>query len=451
MPGVKRLIAAVSLVVLGCAALLVTATPGLAASHPMRAASSTFTASPTQLRGHGELAVISKAHQLYLIGARAGGVRRVALADPAHNPIWSHDGRWLAVTTQPASPKAHPVDEPTTVWLVSRAGNVVRRLTPAGQDVYHAAVAWSPRADQVAMSYTSGVGTPAVTMRLDVVDTSGRRASLGVAPLVAGFAWAPNGLHVAASLNTAPSGKWDSRLVSIDARSARQRTITTDQGDVLDVAGWWPDGSGVLTWLDYQGSASLAADGLPLLDVSAATGHRRLLTKTMLQYGGWLATSKLKNSVALIAGGDRVLTGGHKHLVICTRTRCHAVAQGSHQVTFDPAYNHDGRLAVVRDHAVRPTVANGYYSLTFTHKVDASGGIGLVRGGKVHRIAGGNRATAPVWGARGSMLEVRGSSLWLLRDTGAAAHRVAGPLDTSDNFFGFVSWWDSFAWSAAVG
>jgi hypothetical protein len=312
-------------------------------------------------------------------------------------------------------------------------------------------VAWSPRADKIAMSYTAGVGSAAgPTMRLDVVTTSGHRTSLGAAPLVAGFAWAPNGLHVAASLNTAPAGKWNSRLVNIDARTGHQRTITTDWGDILDLAGWWPDGSGVLAWLDYQGSASLAADGLPLLDVSLATGHRRQLTKSMLQYGGWLATSKLKNTVALIAGGDRVLTGGHKHLVICTRTKCHAVAQRSNQVTFAPSYSSDGRLAVARDRAVRPTIANGYYSLKFTHKVDDSGGIALVRAGKVHRIAGGNRATAPVWGAGGSMLEVRGSSLWLLTGTGAAAHRVAGPLDTSDNFYGFVSWWDSFAWSSAA-
>ena len=233
----------------------------------------------------------------------------------------------------------------------------------------------------------------------------------------------------------------------MNVRGSARHTITTDRGDILQVAGWWPDGSGVLSWLDFQGSGSLAADGLPLLDVSIKTGHRRQLAKTMLQYPGWLATSKLRNKVAFIAGGDRILTNGHKHLVICARTHCRRVAQPEHQVTFAPAWSVDGQLAAVRDHAIPP---NGDYSLTFTKQVDASGGVDLLRNGHLRPLAGGEQATAPVWDTTGAMLMVRGTSLWLLRPGTRHAHRAAGPLDASASFYGFVSWWDSFAWSHAV-
>ncbi len=440
--AVKRLIAAVSLVALVMTTLVTTAIDGSAAS-------SSFSANPSRLHGHGELAVISRDHHLYLLGGRLTGVRKVALQDPADDPMWSHDGRWLAVTTQPTGPN----DEPTTIWLVSRSGHVVRPLTPKGQQVLHATAAWSPRADRLAISYTADVTRPSgATQQLDVVDISGAATSLASAQNISGFAWAPNGRRLAVGLNHIqnPPGRWDSRLVTIPAGGGGQRTITTDNGNILVVAGWWPNGSGVLAWRDFQGSGSIAADGLPLLDISTATGHRRQLTKTMLQYPSWLATSKVKDEVALIAGGNRELTNRHKHLVVCTRTRCHSVPQPAHKVTFDPAWSLDGRLAAVRDRAVQPTAANGYFTLHYTHKVDASGGIDLVRGRRVHAVRGGGQGTAPVWGARGAMMFVRGSSLWLLNAGATTAHRLAGPLSSADAFYGFVSWQDSFAWTQAA-
>lgn len=453
MAVVKRSIAAaVSLLVLGLLTASTAVPSALAASRVARAPS--FSADASAIRGHGELAVIDQARRLHLIGGAVRGARTVPLAGRANLPQWSHDGRWLAVTTQPVPPRSNPrADEPTTVWLVSRSGHVVRRLTPAGQNVYHAQAEWSPRADQLAMSYTAGVGTSSVTMKFDVVDTSGRARTLAAAPLISGFAWAPDGRRVAVAVNhfeNAP-GKWDSRLATYAARGGRGRTVTNTLGNVLDVAGWWPDGSGVLAWLDYQGSASLAADGLPLIDISVVNGHRRELTKTMLQYSGWLATSRLRDEVALVAGGDRELTGSHKHLVVCSRTRCHSVVQPKRRVTFDPAWSLDGRLAAVRDRAIPPTAANGYFTLRYTHKVEGSGGIDLVQGQRVRALAGAARATAPVWGGRGSMLFVRSSSLWLLTAGSASARRVAGPINSTDNFYGFVSWWDSFAWSGATG
>lgn len=450
MPGVKRVAAFASLLPIAVPLMAVAAPSAGASGHLQRADAPAFTADAARLRGHGELAVISRDRQLYLLGGLARGVKKVALSDPAYSPRWSRDNRWLAVTTRPDPPAETPnADEPTTVWLVSRTGDVVRRLTPAAADVYHAAAAWSPRSNRLAVEYTAGVDS-SPTQRLDVVDTSGRTTSLVSAQSISGFAWAPDGQRIAVGRNHFDNspGKWDSRLVTMKADGSKRHTVATDVGDVLEVAGWWPDGSGVLVWRDFQGSASIAADGLPLLDISVKSAHRRSLGKGMLQYPGWLATSKLRNKVAFIAGGDRILTNGHKHLRICTRKHCHSVAQGNHHVTFDPAWSIDGQLAAVRDHAIKPV--NGDYLTNYTHQVDASGGVYLLRKGHLKALAGGERATAPVWGLLGAMMFVRGDSLWLLRPESTHPQRIAGPIDSTSSYYGFVSWWDSLAWTHAV-
>jgi hypothetical protein len=447
MPVVKRIAALASLLTVAVPAAIAAAPTAGAADRVARADGSSFTGDVSRLPGHGELAVIGSDRRLYLLGGMANGVEKVVLDDPASSPRWSHDNRWLAVTTQPAPPESNPsADEPTTVWLVSRAGDVVRRLTPTDADVYHAAAAWSPRSNKIAIEYTAGVGT-APTQRLDVVDTAGNATSLASVAKRSGFAWSRDGRRIAVGLNRFDSsaGKWNSRVVTMAADGTKRHTVATDVGHILDVAGWWPDGSAVLVW---PTSEAVAADGGPLVSMSIKTGHRRQLAKKMLQYPAWIATSRLRNKVALIAGGNRVPTAGHKHLVICTRTHCHRVAQGDKRVTFDPAWSVDGQLAAVRDHAIPPV--DGDYSLSFTTKVDASGGVHLLRKGRLKALGGGEQATAPVWGLLGAMVFERDSSLWLLRPESSHPHRIAGPIDATDSFYGFVNWWDSFAWSHAV-
>ena len=292
MASVKRAILLASVVALGLPVAVAVSPAVGAAQRVDRATATGFTGDASRLRGHGELAVIGNDQQLYLIGGGARGVHKVALDGRPSVPRWSHDGRWLAVTTHAIPPAGANLDEPTTVWLISRAGKIVRRLTPTGQDVYHAAVAWSPRSNTVAIEYTAGVGT-APTQRVDLVDTTGKATSLASAQTISGFAWAPDGRRIVVGINHFENspGKWNSRLVTFNSAGAHRHTVATDLGDVFDVAGWWPDGSGILAWRDVQGSASLLADGVPLLDVSVKAGQRRQLAKTMLEYSGWLATS----------------------------------------------------------------------------------------------------------------------------------------------------------------
>jgi dipeptidyl aminopeptidase/acylaminoacyl peptidase len=400
------------------------------------------------MRGHGALAVVSD-HHLYLVGGDAGDVQRVTLDGRATKPLWSADGRWLAVTVSPAPPKKNPyADLPTSVRLVSAAGKVIRTVSPPGA---HDAVAhWSPNGHRLAITYRVRRRYTA-----EVVRISGNARLLTRAGYLSGVAWSPDGSRIAVGVSRfrkpATATSWRSEIDVYSPRGSKLRMQAAHHGGIIEVTRWWPDGSGVLGWIDPMGSGSIAADGLPLYDFTA-DGHRRKLGG-MLAYAQWLATSRATNQVALIAGGDRELTLGHKHLVICDKKTCRPVMQKSSQVSFDPAWSESGRLAFVTDQAVSPSHGIG---VAYIDEVQASGGLALLfpqRRSRATHLLSGAHASDPVWGrpGDGSMLVVRKRSLWLLTDALNHATRVAGPIDVSANtYYGFVPWDDSFAWSFAV-
>ncbi|HEX3898431.1 MAG TPA: hypothetical protein VHW74_04615 [Mycobacteriales bacterium] len=427
--------------------------PVAASAAPQRDAPNPPSANASAMSGHGELAVIH-AHELFLMGGPVSGVHYVGFGNRPSDPQWSSDGKWLTVVVTPPEPKSNPyAAEPSKVWLVSPTGKVVRVLSTTEIKTYDVTAEWAPTADRVAISYTNHSKNPANDKdHLEIVDAlTGSADGVLVAPAISGFAWSPAGdrLAVGRDVFTGSPGAWVSKVITIDTSTDARHTVTTAKGNVFKVAGWWPDGSGVLTWLDYQGSSSLAADGLPLLDISTATGHRRMLTKSMLQYSQWLATSASRNEVMFVTGGDRELTSNHKDVELCSLTFCHVFTQGDQQVSLDPAWSATGELAIIRDDAIAPKHGFG---MSFVDQVQASGG--LIAGptvGTMEAVKAGTGASAPTWGTDGSMLVVRHGALWLLPAGLAKAVRVLSALQVPSNYYGFVPWHDSFAWTQAVG
>jgi dipeptidyl aminopeptidase/acylaminoacyl peptidase len=353
--------------------------------------------------------------------------------------MWSHDGNWLAVQVR-RTKHGKPVGPPV-VWLVNPTGTAIRRLSPAGYKP--SSVSWSPTGDQLAMVLTRHHRD-----RAEVVNVFAHRTTVAKAKRIAGVAWSPKGTSLALSRNAFKHHRWTSRLQTVASTGGHAHLVKRAKNTVLKVAGWWPDGRGVLAWNDFNGSASLAADGLPLVEFAVKSGHRRVLSKSVLQYQGWLSTSKRLNRVAFIAGGNRRLTSGHKHVVVCTTKRCHSIAQPRKRVTFDPAYSAAGRLAVVRDRALRATHGFGP---KFAAAVANSGTIDVVGKHGVAAVKGaGAGATQPVWGRDGSLMFVRKGSLWLIAPGSSKAVRLFGPLQLPSDYFGFVPWLASFAWSGAA-
>lgn len=433
--------AAAALVIVGS---LTPAAP--AASRASASASATaaakpaFTANAAVMHGHGELAVVHGRH-LYLLGDGVTGTRGVGLKGAASKPVWSFDGEWLAATVSPAPSKARP-HPGAAVWLVSRQGKVIRRLTPT--HARDSVASWSPVSEAVAVTYRLKGAD-----HVDVVVPNGSRTAIATAPRISGVAWSPSGSRLAIGrahfVKPARASSWRSRVVTVAVATGARQTVWAAKGGVLEVARWWPDGSGILFWNDPQGSASLAADGVPLYDVTL-DHHIRRLAKRMLPYPQWVAAARIRDEVALIAGGDRVLTAGHKHLVVCGSTSCRSVRQGKHQVSLYPAFAGSLRLSVARD-LVTGACTEARCSPA---KVAATGGIRFVNRHGTELVDGGAGATSPVWSHGSALLEVKGRSLWLVAPAGAKPRRVAGPLPTTGAYYGFVPWTDSFAWSEAV-
>lgn len=397
------------------------------------AATPGFTAAPAALAGHGELAVISS-HRLYLVGSAANGTRRVALPGRATGPVWSHDGRWLAVESTAAGRHS--------VYLVAADGSTSRRLIGPVADL--GALSWAPRGHLLAVRFATGQGGQRREVAATVT-TAGVVRVLASSQVVTGPVWSPLGRSLALATDRFSSG-WVSTLEVVAAEGGSVRRVVREQGSVYDLAGWWPDGTGLLAWQDYQGSASLAADGVPLLDIRLSDGARHRLARTMLEYPQWLAGSAARHRVAFVAGGDRELTAGHKHIEVCTKRHCHAVAQSFGAVSFEPAWTARGRLSLVRDRAV--PVSNGSFGMTYVEAVQNSGSVLVQRAGRLDATAAGRGATAPEWGTAGALLVVRGRALWLA--TATQARRVAGPITVPSNYYGFVPWTSSYAWTRAV-
>ena len=212
----------------------------------------------------------------YVLGKRA---TIVYLGSPLRQPIalsksgpprWSGDGRLLSIGG----------------WVVGRT-----RL-PAAQ------LSWAPTGETAAYQTKSGV------VRLWTPHTSRTvvRAGWGATSI----AWGTNGrLALGRSICHVPCGVPRHQEVWIWRRGSLRRVAGPLRGVARPiVTGFSPDGR-VLWWPDYQGSASIAADGLPLYANRTQIGATLVFPDFVVSCGRHLA---------LAAGGDRYTTRGKRIL-----------------------------------------------------------------------------------------------------------------------------------------
>jgi hypothetical protein len=347
--------------------------------------------------------------------------------------------------------------------VLRAAGTGARRLTPPSWDV--ATFAWSPRSGRLAVAAAMPAPEAAMPAPEDasgavaVVTGSGARKVLIRGTYVSGVAWSPNGRQIAAGVYTGRPVWWG-RLDLLSPAGGAPAVVTSSKGNVLELAGWWPSGSGLLYWTDTGGSASLAADGLPLDTVSLA-GHRpRQLTRALVR-GSWLAFSP-GGTVAVVSGGDREIWFGHKRISRCNSAgNCTPVAQPSGVVSLDPSWSPDGRrLIFARASASGPSGPHGRagFSPYWIRRWQATSRLWAVSAGGPHAapLAGiGPGALDPVWGSDGSLLFVRDDSVWLLAPGAAGPVRVTGPLGAFTGqayyrtYYGYVPYPQLTAWTLA--
>ncbi len=388
----------------------------------------------------------AKAVAAYAAGGRltealGGGVtREVGASGQAADPSWSYDGAWLSYTCQ-SSPTpsecsttqggfaAHPPPQrcgglllppgPPSVHVVRADGSGDHAVAGA-----ESPVEWSPSADVLAFTTQSGAAlqiAAADGLATDLVKAGGGS--------IESFVWSHDGTALAYALHSADPSTAD-QVFSVAADGSRYQRwpyVPPEHAGII-LAGWWPDGTGILAWPDPDHSASIAADGLPLVSVRLAGGPAQTLATT-LPYRPWVRWSPDGRSVAVVAGAGREPWQA-KSLAVCSVPGggCTPVPQAPGTVSVDPAWSPDGsRIAFVRapEHG-SPGAGADFGSWYPSRRLWVTG----PGGADAHEVPGAaSGVAAPAWSRDGGSLGYStGSSVNSVPATGGSAAQVAGPL-----------------------
>jgi len=323
----------------------------------------------------------------------------VALAGSARasNVELSRDGSWVAFLRGQGS---------TPELVVQSTSGGTARVLGSGTGP---AFAWAPGADLLAFSF-DGQG-------LAVVPAGGGAPSWVVAPseFVGSFAWSPSSTELAvATTSTGVDPSLGARASSVE--QVRELSVPTSgalatplasapvvwsapEGDEVILAGWWPDGKGLVAWVDPGWSYSAEVQrGLPLELVPLGGGSPTVVADTY-PFLPWITWSPDGNELAVVAGlGQQPWDG--KRVVVCVLAvvRCRPVPVPAGSVSLDPSWSPDGTaLALVVAQAGTPASGTSWYATRRLYRWDLAGSARPVRGAP----AG---VAAPVWLDGGRLL-----------------------------------------------
>jgi TolB protein len=374
-------------------------------------------------------------------------VKQLAATTKVLSPTWSHDGRWLAYVLTDLSS--------SQVWIRRADGSGARTVTPLG--FYTNEFAWSPTSDVLAVAGAYG---PRGGIHLVPVQGPVRTVAAGLD--IESLAWAPGGKQLAFTAHPSSSHGNLPDVLSLvtfpGLRVTTWYTLPRRDGSYMQLVGWWPDGKGVLYWLDPLGSASLAADGMMLYNLHRSGKPKPLVTT--LGYPDWV---RMSGGSALVVQGSYRATYDNKWLTLCTETSgsCRTLLRPAGSVAIDPAWQPGGHeIAFVKARSL--TSMGGFTKkvgaqqwLDTNHLLVASAG---GAGASQIRAAGGD-AHAPVWSSDGrGLLFVSHDVLWYDAHVGAGNAVRVVPLFVNQSdmlypgmnwslfYYGHLDWHMLFAW-----
>jgi TolB protein len=402
--------------------------------------------------GHGRLAFVSGGRIFVLDGSAAAepatlhAIATGKVAGTAGSPAWSPDGRWLAFLV--GHPSADGAVTSGALWLAGPDGQGARQVLPMV-----AGFAWSPATDELAA--TSGLGSKVFAVRPGsstylMLDVNGQ---FNGAP-----AWSPNGRELAVAIvsETARKRFAGSAIdLFVPSEGMVVNNFARSRTNELIVDGWWSNNEGLLAWSDPNGSATAAANGLPLVSY-ALDGPTAILGRT-LPYRSFAPPEGA--SVALVTGGDRYPWNAKTVTGCSVSGTCGPAMDATPApVNLDPAAGSD----------------KGQPALAFVHAA-ARAGVGLSEpelmawyrtrelwvwegaGGNPRPVArAGTGVAAPTWSANDDdILYVRDNALWLIPvftangfPSDAPAVPIVGKLFAGNwpNANGHTGWHSQFAW-----
>ncbi|MBX6772609.1 MAG: PD40 domain-containing protein [Chloroflexi bacterium] len=402
---------------------------------------------PTVAEGAPELGSIAyiQGGNLWVKDLPDGPARQLTRGGGIDTPRWSPSGEWIAF----------------------RAGGQLQVVRRAGTDLHvvetgpTGAFAWSPVTDSLAYITRGGlvVATADGARRREIIPPSN-----AVEAGVQSFAWSPDGSMLAFSdvtiLQPAQNGQPPVRA----ARIVRVRADGSDTQEVysagrpassgLLVAGWAPDGAFILFWTVPGFSASLLADGAPLLMVPAAGGTPVQLTGAMLAHPDLLDWSPASRQLAIVDGGGRE-TWSSKFIALGRPSAPLRRVTGPGQAVLFPSWSPDGRQIAFTSGSAAPGLPGGDPALRamagrriWVMAADGSGQHPLTTDPRY-------RDEHPEWSANGrailfARLEGDQASVWLMDADGAHPRRVIDELGPGPGVFGtygLLDWGRFYDWT----
>lgn len=386
---------------------------------------------------------------LYALYGESGEVKQLTDSGQAFYPAWSADGQWLAFLFTD-SPKL----ENGRLFLVSRDGRQAREIQGLPElPIVPTNISWSP-AESILTVRGQG--------EFWLVPAEGNPYQVPGTEKFSGLSsWSPDGKSLAGysepALSQGEKISGERRVIFYSYNLDTDSLTTTGQLKTSALtwtllAGWWPDGKGVLYWPNPSYSASLAADGLQLQSLRLGESQPQALTSG-LAYPRWL--SFFPDGRLLTVAGNGRSVWSEKSLAVCDpetgNTRPLPNPEGS--VSIDPALSPDGkRIAFVAAQNLGNEVL-GFtdpgqlpdWIATRTLWLENSDGSGA------HPLkAAGGGIYQPIWSKDGTaILYVRDNSLWLIETGGDNPQKILGPFpDWEKDLFGYYGyiWHDDFAW-----
>ena len=434
------------------ASVSVAAPAGPPAAAPPTAAPPTASATGAEARafgGHGRLAFVSSSRIYVLDGSAAGRTASLHAIPTARttpgSPAWSPDGRWLAFLV--GTPSADGAVTAGALWLAGPDGQDAHQVLPKVDGF-----AWSPTADELAATAGSGGKLFAVRPGKPTYPMLEVPGQFDGAP-----AWSPNGREIAvATVDLTAAGRFAGSAIDlfVPSEGIVVNSLASSRTDALIIDGWWTSGEGVLAWSDPRDSASLRADGLPLVSYPLGDAPTATLPSTPA-YPSFARPDGA--GVTLVTGSGR--SAGT--ITYCTVSGHCGPSQGAlpSPVNLDPAssqwqgepdlaFTHCATRATAADVAQRSLRA--WYQTCKLWNVGGAGGNALA----VTRAGAG--VAAPTWSATdGDLLYVRDNALWLIpmrRPDGAPSTAPALPVvgrlfaASWPSANGHTAWRSQFAW-----
>jgi hypothetical protein len=196
-------------------------------------------------------------------------------------PSWSRDGSQIAFAFINPEP-SHPGYAFPVMGVMPAAGGSPRALASAQSDAH--SVEWSPDGSQIFVYYphtgpcTSPEGCIGAHVTMEVA--SGRIGPTQIAR-VSGAHWRVGSPELAVLIQTCGQPAEDQRIVGIDVRTGRERTLVdvTDQCTEVELSDprWNPAVANELLYVARRGTAGVAADYFEAHVVNISNGQNTRL------------------------------------------------------------------------------------------------------------------------------------------------------------------------------